>query len=322
MRLSRTILLLMFVAATVPAAVAVAILAHDAGVAFSGRALAAAAAVALGVASLLSAWCTRRIARPIAACVHGALEIARGRFGHEVVVKARNELGELSYAFNHMSRELARIDRENQELVAALQAGYLATLRTLVSAIDAKDPARRGHSQRVSEVSVAIGKHLGLTDPELKQLAYAALLHDIGKIGIPEAILHKSTALTDQERDQLRAHPALGAELLGGVSFLREALPAVRSHHERWDGQGYPDGLAGAKIPLAARVISAADTFDACTSVRPYQPPLSLDRALEVVGGLRGKQIDPAVCDALIDLAHREGTAALRLDGASTINRL
>jgi len=350
MRLFRTILLLMLVAGTVPAAVFGWIIYREASaqLAQGARALAAegearlraearapapdgpgdrgaapalaapprpdtslgagrmlrsalaAAAIALVLALALSAWFASRLARPVAECVRGALDIARGRFGRQVPVAVRNEVGELAYTFNHMSRELESYDRENRQLIAALEAGYLATIGSLASAIDAKDPSTRGHSQRVAELSAAIGRELGLPEPELKALAYGGLLHDVGKIGIPESILHKSSTLAEHEMAQMRGHPAIGAEILRGVDFLRTALPAVRSHHERWDGNGYPDRLAGERIPLVARIVNAADTFDACTSVRPYQAVKGTAETLGILNELRGKQIDPAVCDALV----------------------
>ena len=264
-----------------------------------------AALLALVVAVALSAWFARGLARPVKDCVRGALDIARGRFGHQVPVTVKNEVGELAYTFNHMSRELESYDRENRQLIAALEAGYLATLRSLTSAIDAKDPSTRGHSQRVSELAVAIGREMGLTENDLKSLAYGGLLHDVGKIGIPEAILHKSAALAKDEMEQMREHPVIGAEILRGVDFLRNAAPAVRSHHERWDGSGYPDRLAGEAIPLVARIVNAADTFDACTTDRPYQQVMGLEDALSVLQQLRGTQIDPDVCDALLRVARR-----------------
>ncbi len=288
------------------------------------RSALAAGLFALVVAVALSAWFARSLARPVAECVRGALDIARGRFGRQVPVVVKNEVGELAYTFNHMSRELESYDRENRRLIAALEAGYLATLRSLASAIDAKDPSTRGHSQRVSELAVAIGQELALQDGELKALAYGGLLHDVGKIGIPEAILHKSSALAEDEMEQMKAHPAIGAEILRGVDFLRSALPAVRSHHERWDGTGYPDRLAGEEIPLVARIVNAADTLDACTSVRPYQPVMAVEEALSVLLRLSGKQIDPAVCDAVVRVARRRAGSAREASSefASGIARL
>ncbi len=309
MRLFRSILLLMLVAGAVPSAVLGWILfrvADDVEL----HSVVAPVLLAVVLAVALSAWFARRLSLPVKECVRGALDIARGHFGRQVPVTVRNEVGELAYTFNHMSRELESYDRENRALIAALEAGYLATLRSLASAIDAKDPSTRGHSQRVCELAVAIGRELGLGEDEVKTLAYGGLLPDIGKIGIPEAILHKAAALAQDEMEHMRAHPAIGAEILRGVDFLRNALPAVRSHHERWDGSGYPDRLAGEAIPLIARIVNAADTFDACTSLRPYQPVMSVEDALAVVRRLRGTQIDPAVCDALLRVAQRPTPAA------------
>ena len=282
MRLFRSTLLLMLAAAVVPSVVLGFVLLREAHATVSLRAAALAGAATLGVALPLSAWFARRLARPVLECVRGALDIARGRFGRQVTVTVRNEIGELAYTFNHMSRQLESYDRENRALIAALEAGYLATLRSLVSAIDAKDPSTRGHSDRVAELAVAVGRELGVDDVELKALAYGGLLHDVGKIGIPEALLHKAAGLA----------------------------PAVRSHHERWDGTGYPDRLAGEAIPLVARVVNAADTFDACTSVRPYQEAIPAEAALDVLQRLRGTQIDPTVCDALVRVMRRRVPAA------------
>ena len=309
MRLFRSTVLLMLVAAAVPATVLAVLLLREAHATVSWRAAAVAGLTALGVALPLSAWLARRVSRPISACVRGALDIARGHFGRQVTVTVRNEVGELAYTFNHMSRELASYDRENRRLIAALEAGYLATLRSLASAIDAKDPSTRGHSERVAELAVAVGEELGLDEGARKALAYGGLLHDVGKIGISEAILHKSEALAPDEMQQMRAHPVIGAEILRGVAFLEAAAPAVRSHHERWDGAGYPDRLAGQAIPLVARIVNAVDTFDACTTERPYQPVLPLEDAVEVLVRLRGTQIDPVVCDALVRVLRRRAAA-------------
>lgn len=310
MRLFRSTLLLMLAAAVVPSVVLGFVLLREAHATVTFRAAALALAAALAVALPLSAWFARRLAQPVSECVRGALDIARGRFGRQVTVTVRNEIGELAYTFNHMSRELASYDRENRALIAALESGYLATLRSLASALDAKDPSTRGHSDRVAELAVAVGRELRLDEPGLKALAYGGLLHDVGKIGIPEAILHKAGQLAPAEQELMRAHPAIGAEILRGVAFLQPAAPAVRNHHERWDGGGYPDRLAGEAIPLVARIVNAVDTFDACTSVRPYQQPLPDAAAVAVLEGLRGSQIDPAVCDALVRVVRRRAVGA------------
>ncbi len=276
-----------------------------ASVARMRRTAAAGAVFSLLLAVTLSAWFARSITRPVAACVRGALDIARGRFGRQLEVKARNEIGELAYTFNHMSKELASYDAENRRLIAALEAGYLDTLRALAGAIDAKDAYTRGHNQRVAKLAVQIGRQMGLDEKALKTLEHGGLLHDIGKIGIPESVLRKKTPLTEEEMALMRAHPAIGAEIVKGVEFLQEAVLAIRSHHERWDGSGYPDGFEGERIPLAARIVNAADTYDACTSSRPYQAAMATEDVLQILARLRGTQIDPEVHDALLAVIER-----------------
>ena len=303
MRLFRSTLLLTLVASTVPAAVlGLLLLWVDQA---QLRSVLLSAAAGLLAALLLSAWFARGLSRDVSRVVVGALEIARGRFGRQVPVTSRNEIGELAYTFNHMSRELASYDQENRRLIAALEAGYLATIRALTSAIDAKDPYTRGHSQRVGHWSLEIGRELRLPEGELQALEYGGLLHDIGKIGVTEPILRKASPLTPEEMVVMREHPAIGGEILKDVEFLREAARAVRSHHERWDGSGYPEGLAGEEIPLVARIVNAADTWDACRSQRPYQAAMGVAEALAVMARLRGTQLDPAVHDALVQVVRR-----------------
>jgi putative nucleotidyltransferase with HDIG domain len=311
MRLFRTFLGLTLVASTLPTALAAALLYRDRGNLPAWTA--AAFGVAILLALLVSAYVARRLTLPVRECVRGALEIARGRFGHQVDVRVRNEIGDLAYTFNHMSRELASYDGENRRLIAALERGYVDTIRSLAGAIDAKDPYTRGHSERVSALAVEIGRELGLPAPELEALEYAGILHDIGKIGVPESVLQKRAQLDAPEVALVRAHPAIGAEIVAGVEFLRGALPAIRSHHERWDGSGYPDGLAGEAIPRIARVINAADTWDACSSDRPYQQKMTFDEVVQVLQGLRGRQIDPGVHDALVRVVTRRRAAEEKL---------
>jgi putative nucleotidyltransferase with HDIG domain len=305
MRLFRTFLLLTLLASAAPTAVLAALLARSAG-GIPGTTVAALLG-SLALSVLASALVARRLVEPLEACVRGALDIARGRFGRQVEVRVKNEIGDLAYTFNHMSRELASYDGENRRLIAALEQGYLDTIRSLAGAIDAKDPYTRGHSQRVAELSVEIGRELGLGEVEIRALSYGGILHDVGKIGVPEPILGKGDALTPEETALVRAHPAIGAEIVKGVEFLKEALPIVRWHHERWDGTGYPDRLAGKAIPLAARIVNAADTWDACTSERPYQAALPASDVLGILAALRGTQIDPEVHDALVRVLRRRG---------------
>ena len=307
MRLSRALLLLALLASAAPIVLLGWMLTRARGGVDAGAAAAVAACLALSAAG--AALVARSVTRPLAECVRGALEIARGRFGRQVVIRTGNEIGDLAYTFNHMSRELASYDSENKRLIQALEAGYLDTIRSLASAIDARDPYTRGHSQRVAALAVEIGREMALAADALLALEYGGVLHDIGKIGMPDAILAKETPLTDVERDLAKVHPRVGSEIVAGVSFLSAAAPAIRSHHERWDGAGYPDGLAGDAIPLVARIVNAADTWDACTSDRPYQRAFSAAQALEIMARLRGTQLDPAVHDALVAVVRRQAGA-------------
>src|SRR5512142_3256083 len=243
MRLSRTLLLLVVAASALPIVLLGWMLVRARGGVDAAATVAVLSCLALAGAG--AALVARSVTRPIAECVRGALEIARGRFGRQVSVQAHNEIGDLAYTFNHMSRELASYDAENKRLIEALAQGYLDTIRSLASAIDAKDPYTRGHSHRVAALAVEIGRELSLSPEQLQALEYGGVLHDIGKIGMPDAILAKVAPLTADERDMARTHPRIGSEIVAGVTFLAASAPAIRSHHERWDGQGYPDGLTG-----------------------------------------------------------------------------
>jgi putative nucleotidyltransferase with HDIG domain len=308
MRLQRSLLLLVVLASAAPAGLATALLVRERGGLDAGDALAIGGSLALAL--LLAAAVARNVTRPVGELVRGVLDVARGRFGREVQVAARNELGDLAYSFNHMSRELASYDQENRRLIAALERGYLDTIRSLAAAVDAKDPYTRGHAQRVAALSVEIGRELGLGREALQALEYAGILHDIGKIGIPDAILAKRAPLSDEEMALVRAHPVVGAEIVSGVEFLKEAVPAIRHHHERWDGGGYPSGLAGEAIPLVARIVNIVDTWDACTSRRPYQDAIPADVVAAILDGLKGAQTDPRVHDALVAVLRRRGELA------------
>ncbi len=308
MRLRRALLLLVVVATAAPTALAAALLVRLHGRLGATDALAVGASFVLAL--VLAGMVARGVTRPIGELVSGVLDVARGRFGREVRVGARNELGDLAYSFNHMSRELASYDQENRRLIAALEQGYLDTIRSLAAAVDAKDPYTRGHAHRVAALAVEIGRELGLGREALQALEYGGILHDIGKIGIPDAILAKRGSLTEDEMALVRAHPVVGAEIVAGVEFLKDALPAIRHHHERWDGSGYPAGLAGEAIPLVARIVNIVDTWDACTSERPYQGAIPADLVAAILEGLRGAQTDPRVHDALVAVLRRQGVIA------------
>ncbi|HVG61345.1 MAG TPA: HD domain-containing phosphohydrolase, partial [Hyalangium sp.] len=224
----------------------------------------------------------------------------------------KNELGELAQTFNYMSKQLMAYDQENRRLYESLEQGYLETIVALANSIDSKDAYTRGHSQRVGDVAVEIGRELNLPERQLKQLQYGGILHDIGKIGIVESILCKQSRLTDAEMAIMREHPAIGDSIIGPVSFLAGVRTCVRSHHERWDGTGYPDKIKGEDIPLLARIVACADTFDACTSTRPYQKAMPLEQAMQILDKLSGAQLDPKVVVALRGVLQKKG---VRLEG-------
>ncbi|MGI8411276.1 MAG: HD-GYP domain-containing protein [Solirubrobacteraceae bacterium] len=179
-----------------------------------------------------------------------------------------------------------------------LRRSYMATVRALANAVEARDAYTGQHAERVTAYGMEIARVLGGALSSTRDIEFGFLLHDIGKVAIPDAILYKPAALTDKERALMAQHPVIGAHILRGIEFLGEASQVVRHHHERWDGHGYPDGLAGAEIPLAARVFAVADVLDALTTERPYRHASPLSVARETIAAEAGKQFDPSVIQA------------------------
>ena len=189
----------------------------------------------------------------------------------------------------------------NATLIENIQAAYFNTIKVLAAAIDAKDPYTHGHSERVAKYAVIIARQMGLGKTDVIRIEAAAYLHDIGKIGVPDGVLNKEGKLTSEEMDLIKNHPAMAADILAHIEFpWGDVVPGVRGHHERFDGKGYPDGLAGYDIHFDARIIAVADTFDAMTSDRPYRKALDQNKAIsELVSGRRG-QFDQEVVDAFV----------------------
>ncbi len=185
---------------------------------------------------------------------------------------------------------------------ADLEQIYDQTLGTLMSALDARDHETEGHCNRVTELAISLGRQLGLRDEELKALERGALLHDIGKIGISDTILHKPGPLTEEEWEEMRQHPIIGAKILEGIPFLRDAMPVVAGHQERYDGSGYPLGLKGEQIPVLARIFAVADVFDALLSERPYHEKKTILEARDYMRKNAGSEFDPRVVDILLEL--------------------
>jgi HD-GYP domain-containing protein (c-di-GMP phosphodiesterase class II) len=188
------------------------------------------------------------------------------------------------------------------QLASRLESHYTETIEALVSALEARDPATQAHTGRIRDIAIAVGVSMDVPSDVLRSVRLGAILHDVGKIGISDAILTKPGPLTDEEWEIMRAHPIIGERMLQGVAFLEPVLPVVRHHHERWDGRGYPDGLAGENIPLAARIVAACDAFDAMTSDRPYRSALPIEVACRELLDCTGTQFDPNVARTLIEV--------------------
>ena len=196
--------------------------------------------------------------------------------------------------------------RYSFKLYTDMRKVHFDTVRALTSAIDASDPYTRGHSERVTHYSVAIARDMRLSERRIQALEYAGFLHDMGKIGINHDILTKPGSLTEDEWQSMREHPAIGARIVSDLDFLKGAREVVLYHHERYDGRGYPEGLAGEQIPLEARITKVADAFDAMMSNRPYRASLGLEKAIDELVNGKGTEFDPTVVDAFIGLAEKK----------------
>ena len=208
----------------------------------------------------------------------------------------------------------AELQRERMKL----ERLSIATLEALVNALEAKDPYMRGHSARVADLSATIAHELAIPDEEVEHVRVAGRLHDIGKIGTREAVLNKQGALSPEEFEHVKQHVVIGSQILAPLGHLGDIIPAVRHHHERWDGTGYPDGLRGEEIPIGARVIGAAEVFDALSTSRAYQEKLSPEKAIERIADLSGTVLDPRVYDALASVVARRRTLVFLDEGGTT----
>ena len=219
-----------------------------------------------------------------------------------LVAENREYQHRLEEKVEERTRELSDRNREVQRLFTELQDTYQATLEALVQALDIRDTETQGHSLRVVEFTAEIAMALKIGEPDMTEIRRGALLHDIGKIGIPDAILRKPAKLDEEEWKIMRLHPELGYQMLAGIRFLEKPREIVIAHQERWDGTGYPRGLRGGEIPLGARVFAVADTFDAMTSTRPYRAGLPYDVARKEIIEWSGRQFDPRIAEAFISI--------------------
>lgn len=257
-------------------------------------------ALAVALALVTGALFATRISRPIRQLAERSREIAAGNYEQRVRITSRDELGELAENFNHMSEEIQKAVDNLRKAAQENHLLFVNSVRMLAAAIDAKDPYTRGHSERVAKYSLAIGRQLGLSKKELSDLRVGALLHDVGKIGIDDRILRKPGALTEEEFEVMKTHPQKGEAIMGGVPQLINMIPGMLYHHERWEGGGYPEGLAGERIPMQARIVTVADTFDAMTTNRPYQKAMEIGYVVEKISSFAQTRFDPRVVDAFM----------------------
>jgi HD-GYP domain-containing protein (c-di-GMP phosphodiesterase class II) len=241
----------------------------------------------------------RRITNPLEILTESSHAIARGDFSQRVQLTSRTEIGELASTFNFMSQELEHFILDLKRAAAENRELFMSSIQMLAGAVDEKDPYTRGHSDRVTKYSVMIAKEMGLSEDFQEIVRVSAQLHDVGKIGIEDRILKKPGALTAEEFEVMKTHTTKGANILRPVAKLKEMIPGIELHHESLDGRGYPHGFKEDQIPLLARIIAVADTFDALTTNRPYQHARDSHDALGIIRSISGKRLDISAVAAL-----------------------
>ncbi len=213
---------------------------------------------------------------------------------------------------------IKKINNELKESQESLEKAYLESIQTLRYTVEAKDRYTRGHSDRVAEFSVLIGKYMGLSEDDLKTLRIGGLFHDIGKIGIPDAILLKEGKLDDNEYSEIKNHPSIGKHILSNASIFSSIIPIVYHHHEKYNGTGYPEQLAGDQIPLFARIAAVADTFDAMTSKRSYRNAIPLEYVRAEIEKCSGTQFDPQIAKVFLDILDNHYDEILKIQNKYT----
>ncbi|MBU1998527.1 MAG: HD domain-containing phosphohydrolase [Candidatus Omnitrophota bacterium] len=244
--------------------------------------------------SLLVAWMVAKgITSPLRVLMSAVKEIEKGNFKYKVNIKSKDELRDLAVAFNNMTDSLSVAQVKLQEY-------YLNTIKSLARALEAKDAFVKGHSERVTFYAVNIAKRMGLSESDVKLLEDLSILHDIGKIGIPEEVLNKVEVLSEEEWRLIKMHPKIGEDILGHVESLAPGLSIIRDHHERVDGRGYPRGLSKEEITRLASIVTVADSYDAMTSDRPYRKALTKNEAIAALKENKNSQFDSDVVDAFL----------------------
>ena len=271
----------------------------DAGVSDLNRQAFAFLVVVVLTAILFGYFFAVGISKPIRGLAASSRAISRGEFHQRSPVRGAAEISELAENFNKMASDIEEYIEKLKEAAEENRELFIGSIRMLAAAIDEKDPYTRGHSGRVAKYSMIIARELGLSAEELDKLRVAALLHDVGKIGVEDRVLKKPGSLTQEEFDLMKQHTVKGANIMRPVSQLKEMLPGIELHHEHMDGRGYPYGLQGNQIPLMARIIGVADTLDAMTTNRPYQSAMDIEFALNRIKSLTGSKFDAVVVNAL-----------------------
>lgn len=261
--------------------------------------------LALGAVS--SILISSRLTRPVKELSAGVEELKQGRRSKPLRVYSADELGRLTASFNEMTDLISGQREKLGQYAHDLEEAYISTVRVLAAAIEARDQYTLGHSTRVSEYAVELARELGLSPDQVEEIEIACLFHDVGKIKIPDSILHKRGRLEAHEFKEMRRHPEYGAEILSKARSLFKYIPAVRHHHEWYDGTGYPDGLSRDRIPEAAAIISLGDAYDAMTSDRPYREALTKERALYIINESAGKQFNPEFARVFLKLNEKQG---------------
>lgn len=251
--------------------------------------------VALLLVLVIGAVVAGRITRPIRALKEAAMRVSGGDLRVQVASSRRDEVGILTQSFNEM---VGNLSKSKQDLLDT----YDMTIEGWARALDLRDHETEGHSRRVADLAVRLGKTLGLKEQDLRQLQRGGLLHDIGKLAVPDSILLKQGKLTRKEKAQMRRHPEHAKLFMEQIEFLKPAMAIPYSHHERWDGTGYPQGLKDEQIPFLARIFAVADVWDALTSERPYHKAMSFAEALDTIRSEAGTHFDPQVVDAFIKM--------------------
>ncbi|HEV7682014.1 MAG TPA: HD domain-containing phosphohydrolase [Pyrinomonadaceae bacterium] len=256
--------------------------------------------VAAMLTLLIGFFFAKKLTQPVQALAVGAQRIAAGDFSQRIKVSSRTEIGDLGDSFNLMTDHLESYIKDLQHSADENRELFLGTVKGLAAAIDGKDPYTRGHSERVSRISVAIAQRMGVPDDECEKIRISALLHDIGKIAIDDNILKKPAALTDDEYTIMKTHPQRGYKIMSQIRAMKEFLPGMYMHHEMVNGQGYPQGLTGDQIPLMGKIVAVADTFDAMTTDRPYQLAMKFEDAVARIKDFIDTRYDADVVAAFV----------------------